>query len=95
MVSGYGPSVATWEVWRQDDNGNRFRMNTSGDRIEALAQVLALQCGPVHKQIYWVEGPAGPVCRTNRDLYRRCGGRRTHERHRAQFGGVPARVVAG
>jgi hypothetical protein len=63
--------VTTWEVWRQDDNGNRFRMTTFDDRVEALARVLVLESGLVHKQTYWVEGPPGPVCRTNRDLYRR------------------------
>ena len=59
MVSGYGAAVAVWEVWRQDDNGNRYRMNTFDDRVEALARVLALEAGPAHKQTYWVQGPAG------------------------------------
>jgi hypothetical protein len=66
--------VAEWEVWRQDDNGNRFRMSVYGDRVEALARVLALESGLVHKQTYWVAGPPGPVCVTNRDLYLRLVG---------------------
>jgi hypothetical protein len=63
--------VAVWELWRQDDNGNRVRMGVFADRVEALAKVLALESGVVHKQTYWVDGPPGSVCRTNRDLYRR------------------------
>jgi hypothetical protein len=58
-----------WELWRQDDNGNQVRMGTFTDRVEALVKVLALQSGVVHKQTYWVDGPPGTVCRTNRDLY--------------------------
>ncbi|MFK3983864.1 hypothetical protein ACI2K4_26220 [Micromonospora sp. NPDC050397] len=60
-----------WTVWRQDDNGNRFRMSDHEDRIEALARVLTFEAGPVHKQTYWVSGPPGPTCRTNGDLYGR------------------------
>lgn len=63
--------MAVWELWRQDDNGNRVRMGTFADRVEALAKVLALESGVVHKQTYWVDGPPGPACRTNRDLYQR------------------------
>lgn len=51
--------MTSWAVWRQDDNGNRYRMNTFDDRVEALARVLALEAGPAHKQTYWVQGPAG------------------------------------
>lgn len=67
----YGAAVAGWEIWRQDDNGNRIRMRVLADPIEALATVLTLESGLVHKQTYWVDGPPGPVCRTNRDLYQR------------------------
>ncbi|SCL20918.1 hypothetical protein GA0074692_1027 [Micromonospora pallida] len=63
--------MTVWELWRQDDNGNRVRMGVFADRVEALAKILALESGVVHKQTYWVDGPPGPVCRTNRDLYRR------------------------
>jgi hypothetical protein len=55
-----GESAAGWELWRQDDNGNRFLIArfASGEaaraeqrRFEALA----------HKQIYWIQqaAPAG------------------------------------
>ncbi|MGC4813211.1 hypothetical protein ACLQ29_22015 [Micromonospora sp. DT228] len=63
--------MAVWELWRQDDNGNRVQISAFADRIEALANALALESGVVHKQTYWVHGPSDPVCRTNRDLYRR------------------------
>lgn len=74
MLSEYGAAMGVWELWRQDDNGNQVRMGTSGDRVAALAQVLALDSGVPHKQTYWVDGPPGPVCRTNRDLYQRVVG---------------------
>jgi hypothetical protein len=63
-----------WEVWRQDDGGNRYRMSVHHDRVEALARVLAMEAGVVHKQMYWVEGPPGPICGSNRDLYARLVG---------------------
>ena len=63
--------MAEWEIWRQDDNGNRYRVSGHGDRIEALSRVLTWDSGPVHKQTYWVAGPTEPVLRTNRDLYQR------------------------
>lgn len=67
----YGAAVTRWEVWRQDDNGNRFLIDSLADRVAALARVLAFESGPVHKQTYWVQGPSGCACRTNRDLYQR------------------------
>ncbi|GAA2109949.1 hypothetical protein [Actinomadura alba] len=66
--------MTEWVIWRQDDGGNEYRMSVHHDRIEALARVLALEAGPVHKQMYWVAGPPGPVCRTDRDLYVRLVG---------------------
>jgi hypothetical protein len=59
----------TWDVMRQDDNGNRYTMAAHDSRVEALAQVLAMEAGPRHRQMYWVSGPPGPAIRTNRDLY--------------------------
>ncbi|MEU6040123.1 hypothetical protein ABZ801_32430 [Actinomadura sp. NPDC047616] len=61
--------MQTWDVMRQDDNGNEFHVAAHDSRIAALAQVLALESGVPHKQMYWVSGPPGPVVRTNRDLY--------------------------
>ncbi|OLT22907.1 hypothetical protein BJF79_46125 [Actinomadura sp. CNU-125] len=54
---------------RQDDGGNRVRMAAHDSRVSALAHVLAMESGVRHKQTYWVDGPAGPAVRTNRDLY--------------------------
>jgi hypothetical protein len=61
--------VARWEVWRQDDNGNQFKVSEHGHRVEALARIIVLESGMVHKQVYWVAGPPGPAYQTNRDLY--------------------------
>ncbi|MEU8181189.1 hypothetical protein AB0B85_00995 [Micromonospora sp. NPDC049044] len=66
--------MTVWELWRQDDNGNQVRIGAFPDRVEALAKALALESGVAHKQTYWVDGPPDPVCRTNRDLYRRVVG---------------------
>jgi GNAT superfamily N-acetyltransferase len=46
-----------WELWRQDDNGNRVRIATypSEDVArEALARFESLG----HKQIYWIDHPS-------------------------------------
>ncbi|MFC6936564.1 hypothetical protein ACFQHO_44080 [Actinomadura yumaensis] len=59
----------TWDVMRQDDIGNEFHVASHDTRIGALAQVLVLESGAPHKQTYWIDGPPGPVVRTNRDLY--------------------------
>ena len=43
-----------WELWRQDDNGNRVMIRAFAERDEAeaeLARFEALQ----HKQTYWLE----------------------------------------
>lgn len=60
--------MAVWEVWRQDDGGNRYRVAVYDDRIEALARVLEFDSGPVHKQMYWVSGQPGPQCASADDL---------------------------
>jgi len=38
-----------WELWRQDDNGNRYRMKTFNDRLTALAEALVFT-GRGHRQ---------------------------------------------
>lgn len=43
----------TFELWRQDDNGNRFLVGTFADRAAAerrLAELTRIQ----HKQTYWI-----------------------------------------
>ncbi|GGV28188.1 hypothetical protein GCM10010182_58930 [Actinomadura cremea] len=59
----------TWDVMRRDDNGDRVHMAAHDSRVSALAHVLAMESGVPHQQTYWVDGPASPGVRTNRDLY--------------------------
>ncbi|WP_412542632.1 hypothetical protein R8Z50_09130 [Longispora sp. K20-0274] len=61
-------TVAGWVAWRQDDNGNRYRIGSFGDRVDALARTLELEAGVPHKQLYWVAGPPGPVVGDRADL---------------------------
>ena len=44
-----------WELWRQDDNGNRFLVARFGTRGEADAEQRRFEALG-HKQTYWVEG---------------------------------------
>jgi hypothetical protein len=50
------PSVTrgSWEVWRQDDNGNRNLISVHTGRAKAF-QVLAKFEQLSHKQMYWIE----------------------------------------
>jgi cupin 2 domain-containing protein len=42
------------QLWRQDDNGQRFLIGSFASRDEAEARQQELQSGG-HKQIYWIE----------------------------------------
>ncbi|CAG0928461.1 hypothetical protein [Geobacter sp.] len=42
-----------FELWRQDDNGNRFLVGAYPDRAAAERQLAALTRSH-HKQIYWI-----------------------------------------
>jgi hypothetical protein len=42
-----------YELWRQDDNGNRFLVGVFADRPSA-EQRLAQLSRAVHKQTYWI-----------------------------------------
>jgi len=42
------------QLWRQDDNGQRFLIGSYASRAEAEARQQELQSGG-HKQIYWIE----------------------------------------
>jgi hypothetical protein len=43
----------TWEVWRQDDNGNRFMLGNFDSRELAQERLDELtRC--LHKQTYWI-----------------------------------------
>ncbi len=41
------------ELWRQDDNGNRFLVGTFIDRAAAESRLAELARTP-HKQAYWI-----------------------------------------
>jgi hypothetical protein len=43
-----------FELWRQDDNGNRFKV-AGFDRLADAEKKLAELVGSPHKQIYWIE----------------------------------------
>jgi chorismatase len=45
---------ARWELWRQDDNGNRFLVAAHAVRADAEAQLAELESGVAHKQFYWI-----------------------------------------
>ncbi len=42
-----------FELWRQDDNGNRFLIDTYDNRPDAEKRLAELTRVP-HKQIYWI-----------------------------------------
>ncbi len=47
-----------FELWRQDDNGNRFLVGRFADRAAAEVRLAELTRSP-HKQTYWItEQPA-------------------------------------
>jgi len=50
MISENGVS---YELWRQDDNGNRFKVGTFPDRAGVEKRLAELTRTP-HKQTYWI-----------------------------------------
>ena len=42
-----------FELWRQDDNGNRFLVGAFSDRAVAERRLAEL-CRNPHKQTYWI-----------------------------------------
>lgn len=50
------PAAGRWELWRQDDNGNRFLVASYADEATARAHLARFETGVVHKQTYWVIG---------------------------------------
>ncbi|HYW12209.1 MAG TPA: SPOR domain-containing protein [Longimicrobium sp.] len=48
------PAVGAWELWRQDDNGNRFRIGSFDTEAQAGVEQRRFEA-LAHKQIYWVE----------------------------------------
>ena len=55
-AAGIDP-VMCFELWRQDDNGNRVLVATFPTRAEAEAAQAAFEAR-AHKQIYWVDQAA-------------------------------------
>lgn len=43
-----------WQLWRQDDNGNRFLVAEFESHGSADARMEELTRSP-HKQMYWIE----------------------------------------
>jgi len=43
-----------YEVWRLDDNGSEFLVDTFGDRKSAEMRIAALAVSG-HKQVYWLK----------------------------------------
>ena len=54
MSKDVGSPPRTWAVHRQDDNGNRFVVETGLSRERAEALVLEYESHG-HKRTYWVE----------------------------------------
>ena len=52
--------MTQFELWRQDDNGNRYLMSRHPDRPAAEAAVAAMEAGVQHKQLYFVKRAAPP-----------------------------------
>ena len=48
------PPPPRWELWREDDNGNRYLVSVHEDEPAARARLAAFESGVVHKQRYWV-----------------------------------------
>jgi hypothetical protein len=57
MIRGNG---ASFELWRQDDNGNRFLVGAFPDRAGAEQRIAELTRNP-HKQTYWIKKIQGAL----------------------------------
>jgi hypothetical protein len=44
-----------WQLWRQDDNGNRFLVEEFVARSDAERRMAELMHS-LHKQTYWISG---------------------------------------
>jgi hypothetical protein len=55
-----GENRVSFELWRQDDNGNYFLVGAFPDRAGA-EQRLAELTRNQHKQIYWIKENHGAV----------------------------------
>lgn len=50
----YRRELTDWQLWRQDDNGNRFAIGLPTSEIDARCRARQLE-SLGHKQTYWVE----------------------------------------
>ncbi|HUQ05859.1 MAG TPA: hypothetical protein VM261_25330, partial [Kofleriaceae bacterium] len=48
-----------FELWRQDDNGNRVRIDVFASEAEAEAERAGYEAR-AHKQLYWVQPAPNP-----------------------------------
>jgi len=57
-----------FELWRQDDNGNRILIGCYADRSAAEMQLVRLT-HVLHKQIYWIDEKTDDerICRPGGD----------------------------
>jgi hypothetical protein len=53
------PAEGAWELWRQDDNGNRFVITRFHSAEAAEAEQRRFEALG-HKQTYWVQRRADP-----------------------------------
>lgn len=49
-----------FELWRQDDNGNRFLVGCFVDRADAERRLAELTRA-LHKQTYWISAKEGDL----------------------------------
>jgi hypothetical protein len=49
------PAARRWELWREDDNANRYLVSVHDDEESANARLAQFESGVVHKQRYWVQ----------------------------------------
>ena len=47
-------ATTRWELWRQDDNGNRYLVSAHPDEPAARRHLAELESGVIHKQTYWI-----------------------------------------
>jgi len=51
-------TTRSFELWRQDDNGNRFLVGSFAERADAERRLWELT-GLLHKQTYWITEKEG------------------------------------
>ena len=60
MTAGSDREMASFALWREDDNGQRFLVATYPDRTSAEARLRLFLRAP-HKQTYWIEASPGAI----------------------------------